>query len=275
MKMKRFILTLAMVAFLATGASAFELVLDDQTESQGAAFNVNPSTGLSVAGQTQNQVALGLATPGDIAANLQYQQNQIVDGDTQGVAGNFTAHSVNLNQEQLSGGAANGGIYLNSNEQQNLVLIGTANTGPQQAFSGQGILVNQETAAGAQGGAISGAGSSLEGQTAYTQQSSTPTGITSHFGVQNVDVQTGSAAIGPGPVLDVDQTTIAQGGATYTTNNGLGTQMDGNQIAVGAVIAQSDGSSGFVNQTHGYSQQVVNGGYGQTQTGIVFTQENL
>lgn len=273
--MKKFILSLAMVALLATGSYAFEFVIDNQVQDQGAAFTVNPSTGLSVAVQTQDQAAFGVATPGDTAANLQYQQNVIVDGSVQGGPGAFTQHSISLNQEQLSGGAANGGIYVNTNSQQDLILIGTANVGPTQAISGQGILINQETAAAAQGGAVSGAGSSLQGQTAYAQQSSSPTGLTTHFGAQTVDVQTASIAVGPGPVVDQDQTIIGQGGGSYTTNNGLGTSMQGSQAAVGAVVVQSDGSAGFVNQTHGYDQQVVNGGYSQTQTAVVFTQENL
>lgn len=272
--MKKLFLVLAMSLLLVTGAYSFEIVVDDQTQTQGAAFPINPSGGLSGAVQVQDQVAFGAATPGDTAANLQYQQNLIVDGNVQGAPGNFTAHAVNLNQEQLSGGIANGGLYVNSNSQQEITLIGTANAGPTQAISGQGILVNQETMAATEGAALSGAGSSLQGQTIYTQQSSSPTGITTHAGVQNVDVQTVSLAAGPGG-FDQDQTTIGQVGGTYTENNGLGTSMHGAQGAVGGVINSSDGSSGYVNQTHTYNQQVVNGGYSQTQSGVVFTQENL
>lgn len=273
--MKKTLLSLAMVFLLITGAHAAEFVYEDQIQNQGAAFPINPSGGLSGAVQVQTQVAIGAATPGDVASNGQYQQNLITDGNTQGGPGNFTSHGVSLNQEQLSGGIASGGLYITSNEQQEITLIGSANAGPTQAISGSGILINQETGALAAGGAAAGSLSSMNGQYAYTQQASDANGVTTHFGLSTVSVQTESSAVGPGPTVDQDQTTIGQVGGSYTQNNGLGTSMQGTQAGIGGVVNQSDGSSGYVEQTHGYNQTVVNGGYSQTQTGVIYTRENL
>lgn len=231
--MKKYLaLVLAFFLTVTCNSLAFEFVYDEQDQNQGAAFLVNPQVAVSGAIQVQDQIAIGLATPGDIAANVQYQQNVIVDSEVQGVAGNFTAHGINLTQTQLSGGITDGGIYGVSNSQQVGVIMGGINNGPTQQLNGSGLIVNQETEAGVAGNGIAGSASNIQGSTAYVQESSDPNGQTIHAGTQNVDISTVSVA-GPDSV-DADQTVALQAGASYTQNNGLGTSMQGYQAAGGA-----------------------------------------